>query len=140
MSVTKGLLVRFDALPGKEDDVKEFLDSGRALVEEEPATTAWFAIRLGPSSFGIFDVFPDDAGRDAHLSGAVAAALRDRGAADAVQFPGRRPRAAPDLPAPGTPNNAFIIILSTLSLFKDPSANAFKTALIGLNKVSYGFV
>ncbi|MCT1620137.1 putative quinol monooxygenase [Janibacter hoylei] len=75
MSVTKGLLVRFDALPGKEDDVKEFLDSGRALVGEEPATTAWFAIRLGPSSFGIFDVFPDDAGRDAHLSGAVAAAL-----------------------------------------------------------------
>ena len=51
MSVTKGLLVRFDALPGKEDDVKEFLDSGRALVGEEPATTAWFAIRLGPSSF-----------------------------------------------------------------------------------------
>ncbi len=62
MSVTKGLLVRFEALPGKEDDVKEFLDSGRALVEDEQATTAWFAIRLGPSSFGIFDVFPDDAG------------------------------------------------------------------------------
>ena len=52
MSVTKGLLVRFDALPGKEDDVKEFLDSGRALVEEEPATTAWFAIRLGPPPSG----------------------------------------------------------------------------------------
>ena len=78
MSVTKGLLVRFDALPGKEDDVKEFLDSGRALVEEEPATTAWFAIRLGPSSFGIFDVFPDDAGRDAHLSGPVAVALGEQ--------------------------------------------------------------
>ena len=66
MSVTKGLLVRFDALPGKEDDVKEFLDSGRALVEDEQATTAWFAIRLGPTSFGIFDVFPDDAGRELH--------------------------------------------------------------------------
>ena len=78
MSVTKGLLVRFDALPGKEDDVKEFLDSGRALVEDEQASTAWFAIRLGPSSFGIFDVFPDDAGRDAHLSGAVAAALGEQ--------------------------------------------------------------
>ncbi|WP_044493993.1 putative quinol monooxygenase [Nesterenkonia massiliensis] len=78
MSVTKGLLVRFDALPGKEDDVKEFLDSGRTLVEEESATTAWFAIRLGPSSFGIFDVFPDDVGRDAHLSGAVAAALGEQ--------------------------------------------------------------
>ena len=75
MSVTKGLLVRFDALPGKEDEVKDFLDSGRGLVEGEPATTAWFAIRLGPISFGIFDVFPDDAGRDAHLSGPVAEAL-----------------------------------------------------------------
>lgn len=78
MSVTKGLLVRFDALPGKEDDVKAFLDSGRALVEDEQATTAWFAIRLGPTSFGIFDVFPDDAGRDAHLSGPVAVALGEQ--------------------------------------------------------------
>ncbi|MBN7374602.1 putative quinol monooxygenase [Mycobacteroides abscessus] len=77
MSVTKGLLVRFDALPGKEDEVKDFLDSGRGLVEGEQATTAWFAIRLGPTSFGIFDVFPDDAGRDAHLSGPVAEALGD---------------------------------------------------------------
>ena len=78
MSVTKGLLVRFDALPGKEDEVRRFLDTGRGLVEEEPATIAWFAIRLGPSSFGIFDVFPDDAGRDTHLSGAVAAALGEQ--------------------------------------------------------------
>jgi quinol monooxygenase YgiN len=45
------------------------------IVEEEPATIAWFAIRLGPSAFGIFDAFPDDAGRQAHLSGKVAAAL-----------------------------------------------------------------
>ncbi|MCG7421857.1 antibiotic biosynthesis monooxygenase [Micrococcus sp. ACRRV] len=84
MSVTKGLLVRFDALPGKEDDVKDFLDSGRALVVEEPATTAWFAIRLGPSSFGIFDVFPDDARRDAHLSGPVAVALGEQTGAGAL--------------------------------------------------------
>ena len=78
MSVTKGLLVRFDALPGKEDEVKAFLDTGRALVDQEPATIAWFAIRLGPSTFGIFDVFPDDAGRDTHLSGPVAAALSEQ--------------------------------------------------------------
>ncbi|MGI8476085.1 MAG: putative quinol monooxygenase, partial [Thermomicrobiales bacterium] len=44
----------------------------------EPATTAWFAIRMGPSTFGIFDVFPDDAGRQAHLSGRVAEALMAR--------------------------------------------------------------
>jgi hypothetical protein len=47
------------------------------LVLEEPATTAWFAIQLGPSTYGIFDVFPDDGGRDAHLTGKVAAALME---------------------------------------------------------------
>ena len=52
-----------------------FLEGGLALVEEEPATIAWFAIRLGPSEFGIFDAFPDDSGRQAHLAGQVAAAL-----------------------------------------------------------------
>ncbi|UYG16901.1 hypothetical protein BRM3_00200 [Brachybacterium huguangmaarense] len=52
MSVTKGLLVRFDALPGKEDDVKDFLDSGRALVEEEPATTACSRSASGPPPSG----------------------------------------------------------------------------------------
>jgi len=78
MNVTKGLLVRFDALPGKEDEVMAFLDSGRSLVDQEPATIAWFGIRLGPTTFGIFDVFPDDAGRDTHLSGPVAAALGEQ--------------------------------------------------------------
>ena len=73
--VTLGLLVRLEAKPGKEADVEKFLHSGLALVQQEPATTAWFAIRLGPSTFGIFDVFPDEAGREAHLSGKVAEAL-----------------------------------------------------------------
>ncbi|MCF5171353.1 putative quinol monooxygenase [Pseudomonas canadensis] len=69
------LFVRLEAKPGKEKDVESFLLGGLPLVEEEPATTAWFGIRLGPSTFGIFDAFPDDAGRQAHLSGKVAAAL-----------------------------------------------------------------
>ena len=73
--VTVGLLVRVEAKPGKEDDVARFLEGALALVEQEPATTAWFAIRLGPLSFGIFDVFPDDSGREAHLAGPVAVAL-----------------------------------------------------------------
>ena len=72
---TVGLLVRIEAKPGREADVERFLKSAVPLVEAEPATTAWFAIRLGPSTFGIFDVFPDEAGRDAHLNGKVAAAL-----------------------------------------------------------------
>ena len=70
-----GLLVRLEAKAGKEADVENFLRSGLPLAQQEPATTAWFAIRLGPSTFGIFDVFPDDAGRQAHLSGPIAAAL-----------------------------------------------------------------
>ncbi len=73
--VTTALLVRLEAKPGKEAEVESFLRGGLSLVREEPATTAWFAIRLGPSTFGIFDVFPDEAGRQAHLSGRVAAAL-----------------------------------------------------------------
>ena len=73
--VTKALFVRLEAKPGKEADVENFLNSGLALVQEEPDTTAWFAIRMGPSTFGIFDAFPNDSGRDAHLNGRVAAAL-----------------------------------------------------------------
>lgn len=73
--VTVALFVRLDAKPGKEADVDAFLRGGLPIVQEEPATTAWFAIRLGPSTFGIFDAFPDEAGRQAHLSGRVAAAL-----------------------------------------------------------------
>jgi len=73
--VKVGLLVRLQAKPGKESDVERFLQAGLPLAQQEPATTAWFAIRLGPSTFGIFDVFPDDSGRQAHLSGPIAAAL-----------------------------------------------------------------
>jgi quinol monooxygenase YgiN len=73
--VTVGLLVRLEAKPGKEAEVEALLESGLPIVRSEPATIAWFAVRLGPSTFGIFDVFGDDAGRHAHLSGRVAAAL-----------------------------------------------------------------
>ncbi len=73
--VNVALLVRLEAKPGKEADVENFLRSALPLVQAEPATVAWFAIRLGPSTFGIFDAFPDDSGRQAHLSGKVAAAL-----------------------------------------------------------------
>jgi len=74
-TVTVALWVKLDAKPGKEGDLDTFLRSALPLVQEEPATLAWFAIRLGPSTFGIFDAFPNDVGRQAHLSGKVAAAL-----------------------------------------------------------------
>ncbi len=73
--VKVALFVRLEAKPGKEADVENFLRGGLAVVQQEPATTAWFALRLGPSTFGIFDAFPDEAGRQAHLAGQVAAAL-----------------------------------------------------------------
>src|SRR3954464_10871553 len=76
--VKLALLVRLEAKPGKEEEVADFLRSGLPLVQEEPATVAWFGIRLGPSTFGIFDVFPDEAGRQAHLSGKVAATLMEK--------------------------------------------------------------
>lgn len=69
------LLVRLEAKPGKEDEVANLLASALPLANAEPATIAWFAFRIGPSTFGIFDAFPDDAGRQAHLAGAIAAAL-----------------------------------------------------------------
>jgi quinol monooxygenase YgiN len=64
-----------EAKPGREADVEAFLRRGLPLVEAEPATTVWFGLRLGPSTFAIFDAFPDEAGRNAHLSGRVAQAL-----------------------------------------------------------------
>ena len=75
---TVGLLVRLEAKPGREKDVEDFLASGLPLAQQEPATTAWFSIRVSPTEFAIFDVFPDDTGRQAHLSGKIAAALMDR--------------------------------------------------------------
>ena len=74
-TVTKGLWVPLEAKPGKEADLAKFLEGGRSLVEDEPDTTAWFAVRLDGSRFAVFDVFPDDSGRQAHLSGRVAEAL-----------------------------------------------------------------
>jgi quinol monooxygenase YgiN len=84
--VTVALFVRLEAKAGKEAEVESFLRSGLPLVEDEPATTAWFGLRMGPSTFGIFDAFPDEAGRQAHLTGRVAAALMAK-AADLLAAP-----------------------------------------------------
>ena len=73
--VRLALLARMEAKPGKEEEVAEFLRSALPLAEAEPATTAWFALRIGKSTFGIFDAFADEAGRQSHLSGQIAAAL-----------------------------------------------------------------
>lgn len=74
------LLARMEAKPGKEAEVESFLRGALPAVQDEPGTVAWFAIRLGPSSFGIFDAFSNESGREAHLGGRVAAALMARAA------------------------------------------------------------
>ena len=73
--LTKALLVRLEALPGKEKELADFLTETRSIVMNEPRTIAWFAIQFGPSTFGVYDVFPDDEARDAHLAGGVGQAL-----------------------------------------------------------------
>jgi quinol monooxygenase YgiN len=76
--ISRGLLVRLEARSGKEEDVEAFLHSALPLVQREAGTIAWFAVRFGRSEYGIFDVFPDDEARDAHLAGPVAQALKER--------------------------------------------------------------
>ena len=76
--VTTGLMVTLQAKAGKERELTSFLLDALPLVETEPDTVAWLALRLGSSSFAIVDVFPDQAGRQAHLDGPVAAALIER--------------------------------------------------------------
>jgi quinol monooxygenase YgiN len=74
-TVRAALWVKLEAKPGQEAAVAKFLQGGLPIVEQEPATITWYALKLGPSTFGIFDTFPDDSGRQAHLAGQVAAAL-----------------------------------------------------------------
>jgi len=73
--VSVGLLATLVAKPGKEEELASFLSSALPLAEAEPDTTAWFAIKIDDSTYGIFDVFPSADGRQAHLDGPIAAAL-----------------------------------------------------------------
>ena len=69
------ILALLNARPGKEAEVEAFLKSAQPLVAQEPGTTAWYAIKIGPATFGIFDTFVDEEGRSAHVNGAIAKAL-----------------------------------------------------------------
>ena len=69
------VLARLEAKPGKEKEVLEFLKSALPLAEGEPGTIRWYALQIGPSTFGIFDTFETEQGREAHLNGPIAAAL-----------------------------------------------------------------
>jgi quinol monooxygenase YgiN len=72
---TLAILVMLEARPGKTEDLEALLRSALPIAEAEPGTVSWYALKLGPRSFGIFDTFADQAGREAHLNGAIAQAL-----------------------------------------------------------------
>jgi quinol monooxygenase YgiN len=86
-----GILARMESKPGKEDEVAAFLETALPMVEEEPGTVTWYAIRIRPSEFGIFDTFEDETGRQAHLSGKVAEALMANAAELFVEPPNIQP-------------------------------------------------
>ena len=86
--VKVALLVRLEAKPGKEAAVENFLAGALPLANQEATTPVWFALRLGPSTFAIFDAFADDAGRQTHLSGPIASALM----ANAAELLARAPQ------------------------------------------------
>jgi quinol monooxygenase YgiN len=73
--LTLGLFARLEAKPGKAEEVAAFLKQGLELARNEATTPLWFALRLGPTTFAIFDAFGDETGRQAHLSGPIAQAL-----------------------------------------------------------------
>lgn len=72
---TVALFARLEAKPGKENDVAQLLEAGLAMAQQEPTTPLWFALRLGPTTFGVFDAFADEHGRQTHLNGPIAHAL-----------------------------------------------------------------
>jgi quinol monooxygenase YgiN len=76
--VKYGLIVRLEAKPGKEQAVAEFLAAGLELTNREAKTPIWFALRLSPSTFGVFDAFASEEDRQAHLGGNMAQALMSR--------------------------------------------------------------
>ena len=85
--VKKGIFVRLVAKAGKEAAVEAFLNSGLALVNDEPLTVTWYAVKFSENTFGIFDTFEGEEGRDAHLNGKVAEALMANAAELLAEMP-----------------------------------------------------
>jgi quinol monooxygenase YgiN len=91
MTLTVGVLALLEAKPGKEAELESFLKGGQAIVEQEPGTRVWYAFRVSDTTFGIFDAFTDEDGRQAHMSGQIPAALGEVGADLLAKAPDIRP-------------------------------------------------
>jgi quinol monooxygenase YgiN len=85
--IKRALFVRLEAKPGKEEAVAQFLQGGLGMAQQEGTTPVWFALQLSPSTFGVFDAFFDEAGRQAHLNGPIAQALGANAATLLAQAP-----------------------------------------------------
>lgn len=79
MSIQLALFARIEAKPGKEAEVEAFLKAALSMANDEPSTPIWFALKLGPATFGVFDAFHDETGRQRHLNGPIAQALMAQG-------------------------------------------------------------
>ena len=79
MTVDRGLLALLEAKPGKGEELAAFLEQGRALAAEETGTVTWYAFRISETTYGIFDTFENEEGRQAHLTGKIPAALAQVG-------------------------------------------------------------
>lgn len=77
--ITLALFVRLEALPGKAAEAEAFLNAALTMANDEPTTPIWFALKLSPTTFGVFDAFHDEAGRQRHLNGPIAQALMSKG-------------------------------------------------------------
>jgi len=91
MTIDRGLLALLEARPGKEAELAAFLEQGRVLAAEESGTVTWYAFRLGETTFGIFDTFDDEDGRQAHLNGQIPQALAQVGPDLLAEDPNIRP-------------------------------------------------
>lgn len=114
--VSKGLLVRLHSKDETKDEVEAFLKSALPMAREEASTIAWFAIHFGGNEFGIFDVFPDETGRQAHLEGPIAQALMARAGALLSQPPHIQKvdiiaSKLPGVPAPQADTKAVLLTL-----------------------------
>jgi len=79
MTVDRGLLALLEAKPGKGEELAAFLEQGRTLAAEETGTVTWYAFRISETTYGIFDTFESEEGRQAHLTGKIPAALAQVG-------------------------------------------------------------
>jgi len=95
------LFARLEAKPGKENEVARFLEAGLAMAKQEPTTPLWFALRLGPRTFGVFDAFADENGRQTHLNGPIAKALMAKAPALFARAPGIEPLEVLGVKQPG---------------------------------------